>query len=97
MHDYVGQKFKRHLPLQFLITGQPDDAHSTAPEHFDQRITAEKFLPADILAQRRIQSGAGHVITHLTRLMTGKTEIKRKPNSDVIPNSDYHYRSRFDH
>src|SRR5437588_11198860 len=97
MHDYVGKKLQGDFTLQFLIPRQAHNAHPASPENLDQRVAAEEFLPADILAQRRIQSGAGHVITHLTSLMTGKTEIKRKPNSDVIPNSDYHYRSRFDH
>src|SRR5438132_12224961 len=90
MHDYVGKKFERDLTFQFFIARQPDHSHPALPQNFDERVAAEESLSADKLTLRRIRSSAGRVITHLTSLMAEKTEIKRKPYSDIIPNSDYH-------
>src|SRR5437870_3233346 len=85
MHDYVGKKFERDITFQFFIARQPDYSHAALPQNLDQGVAAKNFLSAGKLAQRRIRSGAGRVITHLTSLIAEKTEIKRKPYSDVIP------------
>src|SRR4051794_18198712 len=78
MHNAVRQKFESDFPLQLFIARQPDDAHSSAPENFDQRVAAEKFLAAAKLAQRRLQCVAARVVTHFASVKIRGTRRKRK-------------------
>src|SRR6476646_8973941 len=55
LNHQIGKKFQRDLAFQFLIARQPDNAHSAASKNFDQRVTAEKLLPAPILTERRLR------------------------------------------
>jgi hypothetical protein len=45
MHDEVRQELQRYVPLQFLIAGQPDNAHAAATKNPDQRVASKNFLP----------------------------------------------------
>src|SRR5437762_318354 len=51
----IRKKLQRDFSFQFLITRQPDDAHSAAPKNLYQGVTAEKFLPCPMLTQRRLR------------------------------------------
>src|SRR5436190_17567003 len=71
MHDDVGEKFQRDLTFQLFIARQPHDAHSAASKNFDQRVTAEKFLPAPILTERRLRHVARALVNHIPGIQCG--------------------------
>src|SRR2546429_9446016 len=65
LNHKTGKEFQRDIALQFFIVRQPDNPHSTSPEHLDQRVTAKDFSSADTLTRRRCCDTAGALVSHL--------------------------------
>src|SRR4029453_16985461 len=91
LNHQVGNKFQRDIALQFFIACQPDNSHSTSPEHLDQRVAAKDSLSACKLTRRRACDAACAFVSHLDRVSIVKRERKVKArsatNSNKFPRS----------
>src|SRR6266576_3442760 len=74
----VREKLERNLAFQLFIARQPDNAHSAAPKNFDQRVTAEKFLPASMLTQCRFRDITRALLSHVPSVVRIRSRTKLK-------------------
>ena len=77
----VGKKFERDIALQFFVPREPDNAHPTSPEDFDQRVAAKDFLSAAELTRRRRCNIDTALVSHVDNIFIIQLERKVKPRS----------------
>ena|SRR5213593_2192384 len=77
----IREKLQRDIALQFFIVRQPDNPHSTSPEHLHQRVTAKDFLSCSKLMRGRVYDIAWGLVTHLGSIFMIKMERKVKAKS----------------
>ena len=77
----IGKEFQRDIALQLFIVRQPDNPHSTSPEHLHQRVTAKDFLSCSKLMRGRVYDIAWGLVTHLGSIFMIKMERKVKAKS----------------
>src|SRR5439155_25892792 len=87
LNHQVGNKFQRYIALQFFVACQPDNSHSTSPEHLDQRVAAKDFLSAGELTRRRACDIACAFVSHLDRVYIIKMGRKPKARARVSCNA----------
>src|SRR6266446_7275034 len=82
----VGEKFQRHIALQFFVVCQPHNPHSASPEHLDQLVATKHDLSAGSV-ERRLEKATG---------ATPFRGVGRDFGSALLANSDYrdHFGSR---
>jgi hypothetical protein len=81
LNHQVRKKFQRDFALQFFVACQPDNSHSTSPEHLDQRVAAKDFLPAGELTRRRRYDSTRALVSHIDNISIIKMERKVKARS----------------
>ena len=82
MNNQFREKLERNIALQFLVARQPDNAHPAAAQRLFEGVATEEFLATRKLAQRRVQSTPGNLLTHwLAMLATRKERVKGKLRS----------------
>src|SRR2546430_13150252 len=74
----VREKLERNLAFQLFIARQPDNAHSAAAKNLYQGVTAEKFLPAPILAQCRFRNLTRALLSHMPNVVRIRSRRKLK-------------------
>jgi hypothetical protein len=71
VNDDIGQNLSATSRSSSSSCAQPDDAHSAAPKDFDERVTAEKFLPEFVFAQRHLPDVARALVSYIPGVQCG--------------------------
>ena len=64
VNNQIGQKFKCYVALQFVIAGEPDDAHSAATQRSLEGVAIEETLAGDQFTRCRVRTVTGSVVSH---------------------------------